>query len=47
MFVKDLATSVNKLMITASYYKIGESMTLAACYESRVDACLATRVVSQ
>ena len=42
---KNFATLVNELMMTAS--KSDKSMTTAACYESRVNACLATRVVSQ
>ena len=42
---RSFATSVNELMMTAS--ENGESMTTAARYKSRVDACLATRMVSQ
>ena len=36
--------SVNKLMMTAS--ESGKSMTTGARYEGRVDACLASKVVS-
>ena len=38
-------TLVNKLMITAS--ESGKSITTAAYCKSKVDACLAIRVVSQ
>ena len=43
---RSLAMSVNELMITASCYKSGRSMTMTACYKNRVNACLATKVVS-
>ena len=39
--------SVNKLMMTECCYKSSASMTTAARYKSKVDARLATRVVSQ
>ena len=44
---KCLATLVNKLMMTSSCYKSGDSMTTAACYKSSVNARLATRMVSR
>ena len=38
---------VNELMMIASCYNSGKSMTTAACYKSsKVDVCFATRVVS-
>ena len=43
---KSLATLVNELIMTASCYKSGKSMTTAACYKSKVDVHLAIRVVS-
>ena len=36
---------VNELMITAS--ENDESMTTAACYKSRFDACFAPKVVNR
>ena len=39
-----LAILVHKLMMTAS--KIGKSMTTAAYYKSKINARIATRVVS-
>ena len=44
---KSFTTLVNKLMITAFCYKSGKLMITVACYKSRVDARIATRVVSQ
>ena len=44
---RSLAMSVNELIMTASCYKSGASMTTAARYKSRINARLATRVMSR
>ena len=44
---RSLATSVNELIMTVSCYKSDKSMTIAARYKRRVNARLATRVVSR